>query len=391
MSGHTVAWDPFADQQEETKQNKKEEEKGQEQQEAKQDGADAGRAARGMSGMGMSCKNLTRRGSKTEDSDPTIFDASTGGNAALQRDRLAELLRQPCNQMCADCQQNAPTWASVNHGTFICTPCSGVHRSLGVHISFVLSAILDDWTTEQVNGMVSGNEAANLTLEYDVDPDQFQKPAAKCPRDVLEAYTKAKYTDKLFLQADEDTPRRPPTLQSASAVDSSAGENQGMVDNVGVLWITLVEGKDLLACDLGATSDPYCKLVVGGQRCKSKTIKATLNPVWNEQLMLSWDGQAPLFLECWDADTFSADDPMGQGVLELGESGVNLMGQPSQTEDGGFMYGPVDVDMKLAVTPHSPSLALSADNHLCPSFLFASPFCVFSHAALADALFGTLC
>ena len=32
-----------------------------------------------------------------------------------------------------------PRWACVNLGIFICMQCSGIHRSLGVHISKVLS------------------------------------------------------------------------------------------------------------------------------------------------------------------------------------------------------------------------------------------------------------
>lgn len=42
-----------------------------------------------------------------------------------------------CNQRCADCGRDHPDWVSLNQCVLVCIECSGIHRSLGVHISKV--------------------------------------------------------------------------------------------------------------------------------------------------------------------------------------------------------------------------------------------------------------
>lgn len=66
----------------------------------------------------------------------------------------------PGNTVCCDCSNLNPQWASVNYGALMCLDCSGHHRSLGVHLSFVRSIQMDSWSDRQIRAMeTSGGNA----------------------------------------------------------------------------------------------------------------------------------------------------------------------------------------------------------------------------------------
>lgn len=41
------------------------------------------------------------------------------------------------NPLCVDCRAKDPEWASISLGVMMCIECSGIHRSMGVHVSKV--------------------------------------------------------------------------------------------------------------------------------------------------------------------------------------------------------------------------------------------------------------
>ncbi|KAJ4975701.1 hypothetical protein NE237_000807 [Protea cynaroides] len=265
-------------------------------------------------------------------SRPYVNNRSSQGNVG----RLRELLRKSENRLCADCGAPDPKWASANIGVFICIKCCGVHRSLGTHVSKVLSVTLDEWTDDEVDSMVEvgGNSFANKIYEAFI-PEGYSKPGPDSCHEERLKFIRSKYELQEFLKPSLRIVSLPGTgrsgtgksslqpslsrkiLDSFRSSNSSTETEDGMVEFIGLLKVKVIKGTNLAIRDL-RSSDPYVILTLGQQTVQTQVVRSNLNPVWNEVLMLSVPQNfGAVKLRVYDYDTFSADDIMGEAEVDI--------------------------------------------------------------------------
>jgi len=153
----------------------------------------------------------TPRGSRRrqEDSSPSTDDAEQKAFDAEECTwRLASVEAE--NPRCADCADARPDWCVINLGIVVCLRCSGVHRSLGTHVSKVRSLRLDRLSPLELSVCNAvGNDAANGTFEREalVREKCFTKPTPHTDAGHLANFVRAKWRDRLFVEPSAESPQ----------------------------------------------------------------------------------------------------------------------------------------------------------------------------------------
>lgn len=135
----------------------------------------------------------------------SVSSYSTSLSSKQKNPIIQEIMHN--NRYCADCGKRNPEWVSLNLGVIVCIECSGVHRSLGVHLSKVRSLRLDQLSRAEYALIRSlGNDFANSVWEGGTHNQQgWKKPTEADSRKVKEEWIKSKYQWKGFIDfKDED-------------------------------------------------------------------------------------------------------------------------------------------------------------------------------------------
>ncbi|KAI9658817.1 MAG: hypothetical protein M1831_003843 [Alyxoria varia] len=154
---------------------------------------------RNSSAAYLSAKNVNRHA--------TVGERPPLTRSRSSEDRPAQLLNSirtadEGNRWCADCNSESRVeWVSINLGLIVCIECSGIHRSLGTHISKIRSLTLDthSFTQDIVELILSlGNRVSNMIWEAKLD--QSQKPPPGATRDQRLSFITAKYAQRAFVE-----------------------------------------------------------------------------------------------------------------------------------------------------------------------------------------------
>lgn len=161
------------------------------------------------------------------------YNRSDSSNFDDNPDKLLQTVRETDqgNCWCADCGSGIKTeWVSINLGIVLCIECSGIHRSLGTHISKVRSLTLDNtsFTKDIVEILLQvGNRVSNMVWEARLD--RSNKPTSNSSREQRLKFITTKYVHKEYVSPLSVTPSHYSTPDDTLLASIKKNDIQGVI------------------------------------------------------------------------------------------------------------------------------------------------------------------
>ena len=114
---------------------------------------------------------------ENKENKDNLYKESTEPFMQIASKELIELINNPENRKCFDCESSPANWLCVNNAIYLCSKCAGEHRGYGSIISNLKFMMLDKLNEFQIEIMKRGGNKKldKLLIEYNIDKKKIDK------------------------------------------------------------------------------------------------------------------------------------------------------------------------------------------------------------------------
>ncbi|KAL6069579.1 Tricalbin-2 [Balamuthia mandrillaris] len=196
------------------------------------------------------------------------------------------------------------------------------------------------------------NEKANVKEQAEETNKDKEKEKADT---VAKVNDKQKETEQTEVPIEKRLEKQEQPTDKKEAEGDENDEEEEAKEDEKVIKVRIIQGMDLIAADRNGYSDPYCKIIGGRRTHKTRIIKKTLDPVWEEEFTVCIKDNT-FKIEAWDWDLFTKDDPLGQVTVDLNTTFSDFHSFPTKLKEVVTTIPLEDVEsgrLEIGVTPLS--------------------------------------